>query len=151
MVLWLILLVAGAAWAAPQAVRSAYDHHIDLGQYFLERKAHGRAVSEFEAAVRLSPQRAEVHYNLGVALRLWGDRSGSERELRRALELQPRFPEAHFVLGLLLGDRPGSEHLGLADFQAAVAQKPSYAEAHFNIGIIYRKANEPERAAESFR
>ena len=127
------------------------EGHLSLGQYFLNNNAVGRAVSEFEAAVRLAPDRAEAQYNLGNALRLWGDAVGAEKALRTALSIQPQFPEAHFVLGLLFGDQVGSEHLGLPEFQAAIKQKPDYAEAHFNIGIINWKTGEPERALQEFR
>lgn len=130
---------------------SSTDGHIRLGQYFLERKAPGRAVSEFEAAVRMAPERSETHYNLGVALRLWGDLQGAEAALRKALELQPRFPEAHFVLGLVLADRVGEEPAGKAEFEAAIAQRPNFADAHFNLGVIHWKENNVQLALESFQ
>ncbi|MCI0417612.1 MAG: tetratricopeptide repeat protein, partial [Acidobacteria bacterium] len=130
---------------------SRFEEHLKLGQYYLEQNASGRAVTEFEEAVRLEPNRADAHYNLGVALRQWGDLSGAEVSLRRACELQPRFPEAHFALGLVLGDRIGSERLGLAEFEKALAQRPDYPESHFNIGMIYWKEDALDQAVESFR
>src|SRR5882724_5022724 len=129
----------------------SFDEHLRLGQYYLEHKRAGRAATEFEVAARLQPDSAAAYYNLGAALRLWGDPQGAEKALHEALRLQPRFPEAHFVLGLVLGDRVGYESMGLAEFEAAVAQDPSYADAHFNIGIIRWKRAEVEAAIESFR
>lgn len=122
-----------------------------LGQYYLDRKEAGRAATEFEAAVKRQPRSATTQYYLGVSLRLWGDPDGAEQALRRALQLQPEFPEAHFVLGLVLGDRVGLESQGLAEFEAAVAQKPDFADAHFNIGIIRGKQGDSAVAARSFR
>ena len=104
-----LVVLAIAALSLAQEPASTFEGHLSLGQYFLENNAAGRAVSEFEAAVRLAPERAEAHYNLGNALRLWGDAKGAEEALGRALEIQPRFPEAHFVLGLLFGDQVGSD------------------------------------------
>ena len=148
----LILILTLLGWVSDSdAAPPSLEDYLSLGRYFLERNAPGRAISEFESAVQLAPERPEAHYNLGLALRVWGDLSGAEAALRKALELQPRFPEAHFALGLVLGDRVGSEHLGLAEFEAAVAQDLSYAEAHFNIGIIRWKANEVQLAERSFR
>jgi len=138
----LILLVSGS---------SQFEEHLKLGQYYLEQKASGRAVTEFEEAVRLEPNRADATYNLGIALRQWGDLPGAEAALRRACHLQPHFPEAHFALGLVFGDRIGSEKLGLAEFQTALAQKPDYPEGHFNVGVIYWKENALDQATESFR
>src|SRR5205807_235496 len=102
----------------------SFDERLRLGQYYLEHKQVGRAATEFEAAAALQPDSAAAYYNLGVALRLWGDAQGAEKALREAFRLQPRFPEAHFVLGLTLGDRVGSESAGLAEFEAAIAQNP---------------------------
>jgi tetratricopeptide (TPR) repeat protein len=129
----------------------SFDDHLRLGQYYLEHKQAGRAATEFEVAVGLQPDSAAAHYNLGAALRLWGDPQGAEKALREALRLQPQLPEAHFVLGLVFGDRVGYESMGLAEFEAAVAQNPSYADAHFNIGIIRWKNGEVDAAIESFR
>src|SRR5262249_28172835 len=125
---------------------TALDQHMRLGQYHLQRADAGRAATEFETAAKLKPDSAPAHYNLGVALRLWGDPQGAEKALREALRIQPRFPEAHFVLGLVLGDRVGSESRGLAEFEMAVAQNPKFADAHFNIGIVHWKQDEVEPA-----
>jgi tetratricopeptide (TPR) repeat protein len=129
----------------------SFDEHLRVGQYYLEHKQAGRAANEFEVAIALQPDSAAAYYNLGAALRLWGDPQGAGRALREALRLQPQFPEAHFVLGLVLGDRVGYESMGLAEFEAAAAQNPFYAEAHFNIGIIRWKNGEVDAAVESFR
>jgi tetratricopeptide (TPR) repeat protein len=116
------------------AVQSSLaDQHIRLGQYYLDRQEPGRAVIEFEKEVNARPDSAMAHYYLGVALRLWGDSGAAEQALRQALRLKPHFPEAHFALGLVLGDHVGSEGLGLAEFEAAVAQKPDFGDAHCSV------------------
>src|SRR6266545_5263604 len=102
----------------------ALGTHLELGRFYLERHDPGHAVAELEAALKERPASAAVHYNLGAALRLWGDLKGAEHELSEALRIQPSFPEAHFVLGLVYGDRPGAQKLGLEEFEAAVAQNP---------------------------
>lgn len=150
MVAALASLAAATATLAQQP-QNPFEAHFRLGQYFLARGDTGRAVSEFEDAVRLAPENADAQYNFAVASRQWGDVDVAERALRKAIELRREFPEAHFVLGLLLGDRVGFEHLGLSEFQTAIAQRPGYAEAHFNIGIVHWKADDGERALAAFR
>src|SRR5437588_5629587 len=94
------------------AQSTVLDQHMRVGQYYLDRKEAGRAATEFEAEVKVRPRSATAQYYLGVSLRLWGDSDGAEQALRQALQLQPEFAEAHFVLGLVLGDRVGSESKG---------------------------------------
>ena len=130
---------------------ASFEEHMKLGAYHLEHNAPGRAANEFEQAAHIDPNSPETLYNLGAALRLWGDLNGATDALSRALRLKPHFPEAHFVLGLVLGDRVGGERRGLAEFEAAAAEDPSFAEANFNIGVIHWKANEFEQAVDPLR
>jgi tetratricopeptide (TPR) repeat protein len=152
----LALLVSFFSSPFPAAVAQSpanlfYRARVSTGQRLIEKKHYGEALTEFEAALRLEPSNPEAHYNLGNALRLWGDLAGAERALVRALAIQPQFPRAHFALGLVLGDRVGDEQRGLAEFEQAAAQDPSYAEAHFNIGMAYWKAGKLEPAINAFR
>jgi len=122
-----------------------------VGEYYLSHDEPGKAISEFEAALKAQPENPQVLYNLGVALRLWGDSDGAEAALRSALRFRPNFPEAHLALGLVLAARPGSYQDGLREFELAAAQNPSCAEAYYNIGIIRWKADDVEQALKSFR
>ena len=141
-----LFLLLGAEVNQPQ-----FDEDMRLGEYYLNHDEPGKAISEFEAALKAQPGNPQVPYNLGVALRLWGDPDGAEAALRNALRFRPNFPEAHLALGSVLADRPGSEQLGLPEFELAAAQNPSYAEAYYNIGIIHWKTNNLEQAVDSFR
>lgn len=146
-----LLLGPSLAAVAQSPARFLYNTRVRTGQELIEKKRYGEAITEFEAALVLEPSNAEGYHNLGNALRLWGDSTGAERALRKAITLQPRFPQAYFALGLVLGDRVGEERRGLAEFQKAVDQEPSYAEAHFNIGVVHWKDGDLEAALNAFR
>lgn len=149
-VLGSFLLVLLPAAVAQSSERHSYGTRVRTGQDLIDKKRYGQAITEFEAALRLEPSNPEAYYNLGNALRLWGDSAGSERALLQAVTLQPQFPRAYFALGLVHGDRVGEERRGLAYFQKAVAQDPTYAAAHFNIGMVHWKAGELESAIHAF-
>ena len=64
-----------------------------------------RAVAAAREAIRLQPDDAAAHYNLGVALDGQGKLDEAVAEYREAIRLQPDFAEAHFNLGIALATR----------------------------------------------
>ena len=51
------------------------------------------AIAEYRTALRLRPDYATAHHNLGDALRAKGDLDGAIAEYRTAVHLQPDFAE----------------------------------------------------------
>lgn len=60
------------------------------------------AVARAGAIAREHPEPGTVHYRVGLALQAHGDLLAAEAEVRRALQIDPRQPEAHATLGQLL-------------------------------------------------
>ena len=54
------------------------------------------------AVAREHPEPGTVHYRVALALQAHGDLASAEAEVRRALSIDPKQPEAHAVLGQLL-------------------------------------------------
>ena len=63
------------------------------------------AVAAFRTAIRLQPDDAAAHYNLGNALRGQGKVDEAVAECRTAIRLRPDDAEAHSNLGVALGPR----------------------------------------------
>jgi tetratricopeptide (TPR) repeat protein len=63
---------------------------------------HSAAESEYRAAIRLKPDYAPSHYDLGIALMEQGKRDEAISEYRVAIRLKPDYAEAHCNLGLAL-------------------------------------------------
>ncbi len=63
------------------------------------------AIAEFRAAIRLKPDYAEAHINLGIALQDQGKLEEAIAEYRAAIRLKPDYAEAHYNLGLALKPR----------------------------------------------
>jgi tetratricopeptide (TPR) repeat protein len=105
------------------------------------------AIAEHREAVRLKPDRAEIHCNLGVALCASGDRAGAICEQREAIRLKPDFAEAHHNLGSVLSDS-GDLAGATTEYRRAIGIKPDYAVALMNLGIVLRKSGDlPEAVA----
>ncbi len=87
-----------------------------LGIQLLAGGNYPLALSHFEATEALIPKEPAVHVNLGDAYRATEEWARAEESYVRALELQRKFPEAHFGLGLLYlsaaGELPGLDEVG---------------------------------------
>src|SRR5262249_12038893 len=90
-------------------------------------RAQGRvveAIAGYREALRLRPDHAEAHNNLGVALRQQGQLSEALACYREALRLKPAYADAHKNLGTFLHDQ-GDLAAATACFERALALAPA--------------------------
>lgn len=107
-----------------------------------------RAVGYFEAALRLNPDYAEAHTNLGNALlKLSGRLDDVIAHYQEAVRLNPNIAEAHYNLGSAWSKLPGRLTSAVAEYQEAVRLKPSLADAHYNLGNALMKM--PDRVNDA--
>src|SRR5262249_37408816 len=108
--------------------------HNNLG-YALE-KGSGRldeAIAEYREAIRLNPNFAEAHINLGRALRYKGLLDEAIAEYREAIQINPNSAGAHIGLGnALLGK--GRLDEAMAEYRETIRLDKNSAEAHTNLG-----------------
>jgi tetratricopeptide (TPR) repeat protein len=101
-------------------------------------------------ALAKSNDEAELTFQQAEEMRETGkDRTKAEELYRRALELRPKFPEAHVGLARLL-EKSNSEE-ALIQIEEARKDRPAYAEASVVEGRIYREASDFESAIKSFK
>jgi Flp pilus assembly protein TadD len=72
--------------------------HEALGRYWVRQQAYKRGLQSIATALRLMPQRADLHYFYGVGLNQVGDFAKALPELERAHALDPRNPD--YLVGL---------------------------------------------------
>jgi serine/threonine protein kinase/Tfp pilus assembly protein PilF len=77
---------------------------------FSDKGQLDEAIREFRAALSLDPKDAQVHINLGNALKLKGQLDEAIREYRAALALNPKDAQVHNNLGNALYDRQLDAH-----------------------------------------
>src|SRR5580700_10481081 len=92
---------AGTGTAGPA------DQSYARGVQALRQEQWRSAVSSFEEALKLEPNRADAENGLGVALGKLGDPQGSQAAFRRAIEVDPAYAEPHYNLAL---SRRSEEH-----------------------------------------
>ena len=113
------------------------------------------AILHYTQAVRLEPDFANAHNNLGLALLSQGQVGPAVDHLAQAVRLRPASAEMHFNLGLGLSRR-GEKQEAIAHFSRAVRLKPDFAEAHHELAAAGATTHEdfglplnPELAARS--
>ncbi len=129
--------------------------HYYIGMAFLARddlSLFPQAMREFETEVSLHPETAPAHLMMGT-MRIYRDRdlAAAAVHLRRAVELDPGNPTAHFFLGqVLFQSGRTSEAIPILQKSVDLTTDPSrnsyYANAHFLLGQALRKAGMQDQA-----
>jgi tetratricopeptide (TPR) repeat protein len=122
----------------------------DLAVHSLGNQNWEAAANACRKAISLDPNKAEIHYNLSLALSHLGQTAAEQEELEKATKLDPRFAKAHNRLGLSdmsLGKLPGAE----TEFKAAIQDDPQFSEAKNNLGVLYGREGKTRDAVKEFR
>ena len=85
---------------------------------------------------RSSARQAQQHYQRGLQLLKKGDMQAAVESLRKALEIDSRFFDAHLALGSAL-QQMGDVDAAIVQYRQAVEIKPSVAEAHSYLAVSY--------------
>ncbi|HEX8559795.1 MAG TPA: serine/threonine-protein kinase [Pyrinomonadaceae bacterium] len=116
--------------------------------------AFGRTLSGGEAETRSSlvsqPRTAADYYENGAYFISIRSYDAAVRDLQKAVELQPEFPEAHNRLGRALM-RKGQFRAAADSFRKAVEQRGGrYPTAQYNLGFALQQQGEREQAVEAY-
>jgi tetratricopeptide (TPR) repeat protein len=148
--------------------------HAFLGTALRDRGDFAGAQVSLQRAIALLPTSAAVFVDLGITYLRTGkldegigqleaglnlqvpsppepDWAGAISTLRQALIKAPDRPEAHNVLGLMLGRTGAASTSVAAQFRDAIRLRPDYAEAHNNLGLVLVQAGEEEAGIAALR
>ena len=135
---------------AAQARQAEARQHVAHGAESFRAKRYADAESEFRAAVRLDPQNAELHDDLGVALGNEGDWKGEIAEYREALHMNPNDDMAHNNLGATLGSK-GDWDGAVAEYRDALRLNPSNDLAHVGLAVALGEKGEGNGEITEYR
>jgi len=122
----------------------------ELGQEDRAEEALDRAISTFREAIRLEPDLAVVHGNLGNALLAKGDPDGAIASYREAIRLGADSAVVHYNVGNALttkGDLDGA----IVSYREAIRLNPDDASAHNNLGSRLSDKGDLDGGIASFR
>ena len=108
------------------------------------------AIEHLQRTVKLAPQVALYHANLGEMYRLAGRPRLAAEQAQRALEIEPDMPLALSNLGVALYELKDYEGAAGAQRQA-IAANPGFAEAHSNLGNALHALKRFDEAIDAYR
>jgi eukaryotic-like serine/threonine-protein kinase len=121
-----------------------------LGALFCdERRDYDGAIACFNEAIRLKPDYAVVHHNMGVALRAKKDIDGAIASFKQAVRLDPDNAGNRVDLGDALSKR-GKLDEAIASYREWIRVKPDDATAHRCLGDALTDQNKLEEAVVSY-
>jgi hypothetical protein len=107
-------------------------------------------VANYQQLIRLLPNDAAGHNDMGIVLAQLGKLSEGAACFRQALCLNPHYAEAHNNLGIVLA-KQGRFEEALATYKQSVSLKPDNPETYYNLGNLFRDLGQLEEAQANFR
>lgn len=148
------------AAARPQQTDDAYElYQRGMYHHYRQNRADNlQAQAYFRRALRVEPHSAQATAALSIALTIaaylsWTD--APERNYQealelgqRAVELDIRYPNAHFALALI-SMWTGRSDVAAAEFEHAIKLNPNFAAAHAVLGVVLTFCGQPEAGLAS--
>lgn len=122
----------------------------NYGMALFEMGQVNEAISQYQKALRLSPQYADAHNNLGVAMGRLGNVDQAVFHFREAVEIKPQYADAHNNLAIALV-RQGHLDQAISHYQKALEYEPGNVKVHVNLGLALVRVGRPEEAISHYR
>jgi tetratricopeptide (TPR) repeat protein len=121
---------------------SNYLAHHNLGVAFAGEGRFPEAIKQYQAALQIEPNAANVQTDYGNALAKSGRIPEAIEHYEAALRVLPDSPITHNDLANALAATPGSVPEAIAEYQTALRLKPDYEEARKNLAQVESNAAE---------
>ena len=117
---------------------------------YLQGGRGAEAAAEFRGSLKLNPESAPTHYNLGLAFAMQRKFDEAAAEFQEAVRLAADYAEAHNNLGAML-HFSGKLDEAARHYRLAVSLRPDNAEAENNLGRLLTQQGRQDEALEHFR
>lgn len=107
------------------------------------------ALALFDEVIAVAPDFHLAHLNRGIGLAAVARNAEAETAIRRAIELDPRYPESHAALAVVLLSEERNDEAEAA-LQQALALDPAHVEALRGLGMVYLLTDRADLASSYF-
>ena len=126
-----------------------WNETIDKGKLYLEAGLFDEAIDYFHSVVIDYPSAPSGYYYLGISYYLKEDLSMAERNLEKALAIDPYYPEAYYHLALV-EYKKGNKEKVIRYLDEVTLLDETFHQAYYNKGVAYLDLGEPEKARKEF-
>jgi len=126
--------------------------YVTLGDFFEQTGRVDEALDIFRKVMRMRPDLFWPYYYYGKLASKPGHGNNAEavEMLRKAVQLNPSYPEAHCELGRVLA-RTGETQEAIAELNKSIQLNPDLAQSYYQLALVYRKTGDQAKAQEQFR
>jgi len=107
-------------------------------------------MEQFRAGLAVEPTNPQLHYDLGLALKLKDNPTAAIAELEQAEKLDPQLPDPPYTLGVLYMQL-GRFAEAQAELEKATALRQNNGDAWAILGNVYKETGEFEKATAALR
>ncbi len=118
----------------------------NLGLVELARGNSQEAFQAFDKASMLDPKYREAHLNEANVYLDCGDYKRAEKQIRKAVDIDPDDPDAQLALGVALRGQKRFDEARVA-YERALAVRPNYAPALWNLAVLYMDFQQDKKRA----
>ncbi|MEM8673041.1 MAG: tetratricopeptide repeat protein [Cyanobacteria bacterium P01_G01_bin.67] len=126
--------------------------YVALGHLYAQQQQWQRAIKNFQQALTLKPDFAEIHRYLAAVLSQNGNDSLAANHLFKAAQLQPNSLSAQqyfkFAQTLQQQAKPAR---AIACYRSAIAAQPDFWHAYITLATLLTQQGKEERALEVYR
>jgi tetratricopeptide (TPR) repeat protein len=126
------------------------ESQISLGPDKWDRGKLDEGIDHYRQALRLNPNDAEAHFNLGITLGMLNDVDGAIRHYRQAVSIRPTYAKALYCLDVALASE-GEFHEAAECYRRVLEEEPSFAEAHYHLANALLAEGHLDEAIDAYR
>ncbi|HUB66731.1 MAG TPA: tetratricopeptide repeat protein [Candidatus Methylacidiphilales bacterium] len=122
----------------------------NFGNILLQKGRVDEAMEQFQNALDIDPNDADVYDNMGEGLSQKGEIDEAIAQYQKALAINPNNAEAHNNLGNALA-RQGQWDEAIQQFQMSLEIEPYFAETHYNLGNAFANEGKMDEAMSEYK